>query len=158
QQGQIDVALTTDYSAAEALRRRPPLGVLRTEPLSVARLVFNTRRPPLNDRHLRQAIAYALPRRQIATLVTHGPALLGGPGIIPPGTAWYNPAVKQYPHNRVEASALLDQLGLRPGADGIRRTASGAPLRIELLTDPAGPEAPLIQQALRAVGLEVGLV
>lgn len=157
QQGQIDVALTTDHSAAETFRRRPPLRVLETEPLSVARLVFNTRRPPLDDRRFRQAIAYALPRRQIAALVTHGPALLGGPGIIPPGTTWYNPAVKQYPHNVADASVLLDQFGVRP-ADGIRRTAAGTPLRIELLTDPGGPEAPLIQQALRTVGLEVVLV
>ncbi len=157
-QGQVDAALTSDYAAAASFRQRPPLQVLETEPLSIVRLVFNTQRPPFDDRRIRRAIASALPRRQIAALVTHGPALLGGPGVIPPGTTWYNPAVKQYPYDPALATALLDQMGTRPAADGIRRTTTGARLRVELLTDPTYPDPPLIQQMLRSVGVEVVLV
>ncbi|HYM90118.1 MAG TPA: ABC transporter substrate-binding protein [bacterium] len=158
QQGQVDAAVTTDYAAAESLRTHPPLRVLETEPLSVVRLVFNTRRPPFDDRRFRQAIASALARRQLASLVTHGPALLGGPGIIPPGTAWSNPAVKQVPYDPAQAAVLLDRLGTRMGADGLRRTAAGTPVKVDLLTDPSAPDAPLIQQMLRRVGIEVALL
>jgi peptide/nickel transport system substrate-binding protein len=158
QQGQVDAALTTDYAAAESLRTHPPLQVLQTEPLSVVRLLFNTRRPPFNDRLFRQAIAYALPRKQLASLVTHGPALVGGAGIVPPGTTWSNPAVKQYPYDPAQAAVLLDRLGTRMGADGIRRTAAGTPLGVELLTDSSSPDAPLIQQMLRRVGVGVVLL
>ena len=158
QQGRVDAALTTDYAAAESLRSHPPLQVLQTEPLSVVRLLFNTRRPPFNDRLFRQAIAYALPREQLASLVTHGPALVGGAGIIPPGTTWSNPAVKQYPYDPTQAAVLLDRLGTRMRADGIRRTAAGMPLRVELLSDSSSPDAPLIQQMLRRVGVGVALL
>jgi peptide/nickel transport system substrate-binding protein len=158
QQGQVDVALTTDYAAAESLRTRPPLQMLQTEPLSIVRLLFNTRRPPFNDRQFRQAIAYALPRKDLASLVTHGPALPGGAGIVPPGTRWNNPAVTQYPYDPARAMVLLDRLGTRMGVDGIRRTAAGTPLRVELLTDSSAPDAPLIQQMLRRVGVGVVLL
>jgi peptide/nickel transport system substrate-binding protein len=158
QQRQVDAAYTTDYAAAESLGSHPPFHVLQTEPLSIVRLVFNTRRPPFVDRRFRQALAYALPRRQIAALVTHGPAILGGPAIIPPGTVWSNPAAPQYPYDPVKAGALLDQLGDRLGADGIRRDAAGTPVKLDLLTDPSFPDAPLIQQMLRRVGIEVTLL
>jgi peptide/nickel transport system substrate-binding protein len=158
QQGQLDAALTVDASAAAPFRARPPLRVFETEPLSIARLVFNTRRPPFDDRGFRLAIAYALPRSQIAGLVTHGPALIGGPGLIAPGTTWSNPATKHYPYDPVRATALLDRLGTKVAADGIRRTREGTPLRVELLTDPTYAEPPLIQQALRRTGIEVALV
>lgn len=158
QQRQVDAAYTTDYAAAKSLASHPPFQVLQTEPLSIVRLVFNSRRPPLNDRRFRQALAYALPRRQIAALVTHGPAILGGPAIIPPGTAWSNPGAPQYPYDPAKAGALLDELGDRIGTDGIRRGAAGAPVKVDLLTDPSFPDAPLIQQMLRKVGIEVALL
>lgn len=158
QQGRTDDALTTDYSAVDAFRDRLPLRVLTTEPLSVSRLIFNTRRPPFDDVRLRQAVAYALPRAQIAEAVTHGPALVGGPGVIPPGSPWYDPHVRQYPYDSVRAIALLDRSGYRAAGAGARTTPAGAPLRIELLTSPEYSEAPLIQQALRRLGIDVALV
>ena len=158
QQGRLDAALTVDASAAAPFRARPPLSVLETEPLSIARLVFNTRRPPVSDRGFRRAVAYALPRSQIAALVTHGPALLGALGLIPLGSTWSNPAARQYPYDPARAMALLDRLGTRVAPDGIRRTAAGTALRVELLTDPASEDPPLVRQALRRVGIEVTLV
>jgi peptide/nickel transport system substrate-binding protein len=157
QQRQVDAAYTTDYAAAESLRAHPPLDVLQTEPLSIVRLVFNTKRSPFDDRRFRQALAYALPRRQIAALITHGPAILGGPAIIPPGTVWSNPAAPQYPYDPVKAGALLDELGDRLGTDGVRRDAAGRPVKVDMLTDPSFPDAPLIAQMLRRVGIEVTL-
>ena len=158
QQGRLDAAFTVDASAAAPFRARPPLRVLDTAPLSIARLVFNTRRPPVSDRGFRRAVAHALPRSQISALVTHGPALLGGPGLIPPGSTWSNPAARQYPYDSVAAMALLDRLGTRVAPDGIRRTAAGTALRVELLTDPTSEDPPLIRQALRRVGIDVALV
>jgi peptide/nickel transport system substrate-binding protein len=57
----------------------------------------------------------------------------------------------------VKAGALLDELGDRLAADGIRRDAAGGPVKVGLLTDPSFPDAPLIAQMLRRVGIEVTL-
>jgi peptide/nickel transport system substrate-binding protein len=67
------------------------LGVLETPPLSIVRLAVNTSQLPLDQREVRQALAYALDRGRIAEILTKAPPVVGSPGIIPPETPWFNP-------------------------------------------------------------------
>ncbi|MDR7523349.1 MAG: ABC transporter substrate-binding protein [Armatimonadota bacterium] len=143
QSGQADVAMADTYDVVRAFADHPYLRVWATEPLSVARLLFNLERPPLDWKPVRQAIAYATNRMQLATLVTRGPGLPGSPGVIPPGDPWAAPNLRAYPFDPARARTLLAQAGL------------AAP-SVEIVTSPS-PVAPLLQRMLREVGIEVTL-
>ncbi|HEX5501876.1 MAG TPA: ABC transporter substrate-binding protein [Thermomicrobiales bacterium] len=153
-----DAILSTDYDVVQAFGHGPTYRALRTPPFSIVRLIFNVDRPPCDRQSFRQAIAYALDRRQIGERVAHGDVVVGNPGVIPPGSPWYNPDVTQYPYDPARARALLDGLGYRAGSDGLRRTPEGQPFAIDFLADPAAADVDVIRVMLRAVGLDVRLI
>jgi peptide/nickel transport system substrate-binding protein len=143
QSGQADAAMADTYDVVGAFAEHPYLRTWATEPLSIARLLINHDRPPLDRKAVRQAIAHGINRTQLATLITRGPGLSGSPGVVPPGDPWYNPRVRTYPHDPARAKALLDEAGLRP-------------LHVELLTSPS-PVVAVLQQMLREAGIELSV-
>ena len=155
QNGEVDAASGTTYDVVRTFADHPYLRVLETEPLSVARVIFNMERPPTIIKAFRQAIAYALDRKRIGEIVTRGPAPVGSVGVIPPGDPWFNREVKVYPYDPDRARALLRSLGYvdRDG-DGWLEAPTGERLQIELLTSPVR-DAELIQSMLKEVGIEV---
>ncbi len=141
QSGQADAALSETADVVPLFAGHPHLKVWATEPLSIARLLFNLDRAPLNQLAVRQALAYAINRTQLATLVTRGSGVPGNPGVVPPTDAWYTSQVRAYPYDPTRAQALLAGAG-------------AAPLPLELLSSPS-PAAPLLQQTLRAAGIDL---
>ena len=120
-------------------------------------LVFNTKRPPLDDVRVRQAIAYAIDRQRIIDDVTHGVGMLGDTDIVP--ASWANSSdVPRHQYDPDAARRLLDEAGWNPGADGIF-VKNGARLSLNLTTVAKTATyvqiETLLQQALRAVGVEV---
>src|SRR5207248_11322377 len=107
QQGQVDLAWTTDASVGSLFEASSRIKVLQTAPLSVVRLVLNTGRPPLDRVEVRQALTYALDRAAIGRAVTRGDPVVGSLGVIPPETPWFSPNVRQYAFDRSEAQSLL---------------------------------------------------
>jgi peptide/nickel transport system substrate-binding protein len=151
QSGQADAALSETYDVVRTFADHRYLRVWSTEPLSVARLMFNLDRAPFDRREVRQAVAYAINRTQLATLVTRGPGVAGSPGVVPPGDPWYTPDVRRYPFDPARARAMLRDATLPRTGAGQPRPAS---VQFELLASPS-PLIPLVQQALRDVGIEV---
>jgi peptide/nickel transport system substrate-binding protein len=143
QSGQADAGLSETYDVVPVFAGHPYLKVWATEPLSIARLLFNLTRPPFDRQVARQAVAYAVNRAQLATLVTRGPGIPGNPGVVPPTDPWFTPHVHPYPYDPSRARSLLAGAGL-------------APLRVELLSSPS-PVTSLLQQALRAAGVELAI-
>ncbi len=140
QGGEVDVAMTDAEEVARAFAGHSYLRIWRTEPLSVARLLFNLRRPPFDRKTARQAVAHALNRTQLALALTRGAGIPGSPGLIPPTDPWYAPGTRAYPYDPARARVLQSASGL-----------SSSP--IELVASPS-PAVPLIQEMLRAVGIE----
>lgn len=140
QSGQSDVAMADTYDVVHAFAGHPYLRVWQSEPLSVARLLFNLERPPFGQKAARQAVAYGVNRTQLATLVTRGPGVPGSPGMVPPTDRWYNPRVRAYPYDPSRARSLVAQAG-------------PAPLSFELLASPS-PVVPVVQEMLRGAGIE----
>lgn len=140
-QGEADVSLSTDASVRGLLADNPRIKVFETAPLSLVRLVINTERIPLDRGEVRQAIAYALDRAQIAETITRGPAIVGSAGVVPPETPWYNPALKQYPYDPEQARALL----------------GGQTYTLELIADTNSREPDLMQPMLEAVGITLNV-
>lgn len=120
---------------------------------------FNCARPPLDDERVRQAMAYAIDWRRLASDVYLNLGLQGMGDIAP--TSWaYDPNVKPYPHDPTRARALLAQAGWRPGPDGIL-VKDGRPFSISITTT-AGVTSrtkveELVQQDLRHVGIDLTL-
>ena len=155
-----DVFLATEYELVTAFANGDPYKVFTTPGLSVMRLILNVDRAPLNDVRVRQAIAYALDRGDLASRVTHAPdVVVGSAGLIPPDAPWASPAVRQYPFDPARARALLDTAGLldRDG-DGLRELPDGAPLVLDVIANPAIPDGGLVVAQLRAAGLSARTV
>ena len=75
-------------------------------------LAFNTKKAPLDDKRVRQAIAYAVDRDFIVNALLLGTATptLNG---IHPGSPFYDPDVNPYELDLDKANALLDEAGTR---------------------------------------------
>ncbi|MDP9365333.1 MAG: ABC transporter substrate-binding protein [Chloroflexota bacterium] len=136
-----DVALSTDASVREVVAGDARLAVHETAPLSIVRLAVNTARAPLDDRNVRQAIAFALDRRRIDETITRGPAIVGGTGVIPPESPWHNPSLPAYDHDPARARTLL----------------GGRRLTIDLIADANAREPDLMGPMLDAVGITLNV-
>lgn len=136
-QGQLDLAWTTDGSVVDLFKTDPRIRVLATPPLSVVRLAVNTGRPPLDRAEVRRALAHALDREQIARVITKSAPIVGGAGLVPPETPWFDPSVRAYPFDLAKARALL----------------GGQTPTIELLADPSNREPELMRPMLQAAGI-----
>lgn len=121
-------------------------------------LEMNATRPPFDDLRLRQAINYAVDRKGIAQAVTAGRAEpLYGP--LTPATLGYWPGVEYigYSYDVEKATALLTEAGYAPNASGIMENG-GKPLALTLLFSMQHAKvAEILQQQLKAVGMDVKL-
>jgi peptide/nickel transport system substrate-binding protein len=144
----------------DRLRRNPAIRVRIGQPIpSVGFVYLNTRRPPLNNVKVRQALAFAINRVQITQQAMAGLARPAR-GPFGDGFRWaWSPAAdfnRLYPYNPERAAALLDEAGFPRGAGGER------PIRLRVVYDaaraPLVAAAAIIQDNLRAVGIAAELV
>jgi|HigsolmetaGSP16D_1036248.scaffolds.fasta_scaffold00001_27 peptide/nickel transport system substrate-binding protein len=156
EQGKVDLSSSFDIEMFD-VQRLASLPHLELETRGyefmapVARIEFNTRIPPFNDKRFRQAICHALDKQLFTDMIFFG---LGRPATGPVSyrTRFYEPNVKVYDYDLDKAKALLDDMGLKPGPDGIRHT-------VKFLRLPWGETwarfAELVQQQLALIGLRV---
>ncbi len=157
QTGQVDQAMATTYDVVRLLGGHPYLRVMETEPLSVARLLFNLDQAPTSLRPFRHAVAHALDRARIGDTIVRGPAVPGSAGVVPPTDPWYTARVRAYPYDPARARALLREAGFEDrDGDGVLEGRDGARLQVELTSTPVR-DVDLIEQMLRAVGIDVRL-
>ncbi len=114
----------------------------------------NLRKPPLNDVRVRQAIAHAIDRARMTQVVWLG---YGQPAVSPiPSqvTTFHSTDLPKYEFNIDKAKKLLDDAGLKPGANGMR-------FKITHDFIPFGSEyqrtGEFIKQQLNRVGIDVEL-
>ncbi|MGB7301016.1 MAG: ABC transporter substrate-binding protein [Burkholderiaceae bacterium] len=115
-------------------------------------LAFNTKKPPLDNPKVRQAIAYAIDRNFI-TKALHRGASKASTGPITPGSPFYTDDVARYDVDLKKSMALLDEAGFKPDADGSRMT-----LTIDYLpavVDVQQRVAEYIRPQLKKVGITV---
>ncbi|MCP8881935.1 ABC transporter substrate-binding protein [Devosia sp. XJ19-1] len=86
-------------------------------------LAFNTKKPPLDNVLVRQAIAYAIDRDFITNTLLQG---FASPdfGPIVPTSPLATDDVEKFDVDLEKAASLLDEAGMVPGADGSRFTLS----------------------------------
>ena len=112
---------------------------------------------PYNQVNFRHAVAYALNRQDMLGRLADGRGVVGSAGGLGPDNPYLDNDVASYPYDPAKAKTLLDQLGIKaPPGTAFRTSPGGTPLTIPLLTSSADIEqAQLVQQYLRAVGLNV---
>lgn len=78
---------------------------------------YNTNRPLLSDKNLRQALNYAVKTEEL--IKPYGEALTGPSGVLLPGQLGYLDS--RLPYDKPKAAALLDQVGWKVAENGLRK-------------------------------------
>lgn len=116
-------------------------------------LEMNNRVPPMNDKRFRQAVMYAIDREFIRSKILYGFGRVAT-GPVNSRTRFYEPNVKKYDYSLAKATALLDQMGLKPDASGVRT-------RLSLVVAPYGEmvsrACEFLRESLGKVGIAVTL-
>ncbi len=121
-------------------------------------LGFNLERKPFDRIEFRQAMAYAIDKDEIIKGVLLG---LGEPATGPykPGTTWYNPDVRRYPHDPHKAIELLAGLGYTDSDGDGWLDKDGRQLKMTIITNQGNDlrekTAQIIQERLKAIGIRV---
>ncbi|RJX31274.1 MAG: peptide-binding protein [Desulfarculus sp.] len=123
-------------------------------------LGYNLKDSRFTDRRVRQALSYAINKKEIIKGVLLG---LGQvcTGPIKPGTYWYNPNVPRFDYNPAKAKALLAEAGWKDSdGDGVLDKA-GRPFEFTILTNQGNSyranTGVIIQQRLVQIGIRVKL-
>ena len=116
-------------------------------------LEMNTRIAPMNDKRFRQAVLHAIDREALRKRVFFGLGKVAT-GPVSSKTRFYEPDVKTYEYAPAKATALLDEMGLKPGAGGKR-------VSLKYLVPPYGEMwqrvAEYVRQSLGKVGIDIVL-
>ena len=73
---------------------------------------FNTQKPPLDNKLVRQAMNYAVDKSAIVDSIFNGLAVISPCEILSPSYFGFNPDLKPYPYDPTKAKALLQQSGV----------------------------------------------
>lgn len=121
---------------------------------------FNLKHPWFKDRMVRQAIGYAIDKKEIIKGVLFG---LGNPATGPyvPNTWPYNPDVKKYNYNPEKAKSLLEEAGWKDtNGDGFL-DKEGKVFEFTILTNMGNSyrikTASIIQWRLKKIGIKVNI-
>ncbi len=157
--GEVDAAsfFGKDIDVVKEFMNNPNYKVLEGPSYWVLKLIFNTRRYPLNITAFRWALAYAINRTELVTKILHGGGEVASLGIIHPDSKWYDPNLPKLKCNLTMAREMLDKLGFKDvNGDGYRETPNGKPLTLELICVKRFERVgELISQQLKSIGIRV---
>lgn len=156
--GDIDVTSFNDIEVFDIprLKKLPNLKVSTEgyEYLSPMMWIdVNNRVKPLDDKRFRKAMMYAIDREFIKNEIWNG---LGEVAVGPlaRSTLFFDKTLQPYPFDPAKATQLLDEMGLKPDANGVRATIDMMPL-------PYGEVwsrmAEYVKQSLAKVGIAANL-
>ena len=114
--GDLDWADAVPLQQLDALAKDPQLTLVRSKLAGIPDyLALNIRKPPFNNKALRQAIAYAIDREEIRKVAYFGS---GEDGLleVPTGSSWYAAGDAPYPkQDLAKAKAKLAESGFKKG-------------------------------------------
>jgi peptide/nickel transport system substrate-binding protein len=123
-------------------------------------LGYNLRNPIFEKKQVRQAIAYAINKKEIIGGILRG---LGVPATGPyPPTSWaYNPNVKNYDYDPIKATELLKEAGWTDSDSDGWLDKDGKKFEFTIITNqgnkPRALAAELIQSYLKKIGVKVNI-
>ncbi|MER6452044.1 ABC transporter substrate-binding protein [Streptomyces sp900105245] len=159
QSGQVDAVSSVGKANEAALKGGQVTLRRRANPGVVFGLGLNNSRPLFKDAKVRRAILYAIDRQQIADTV-FPTGTQPATSVLAHTTPDYTDLASGLTFDAAKAKSLLDGAGWRTGSDGVR-AKDGKKLSLTIKWFPNAatnqPALELIQQQLKAVGVEVVL-
>lgn len=127
------------------------LKVVRSKGSNIQYLWFNTQAEPVDNKAVRQAVAYAVNRERLINDVLAGAATIAHS--ILPEQSWAYEAGTVYSHDPAKARALLDEAGLKDtNGDGMREMKPLI-LKISSASRTVQQYSQVIQNQLKEVGI-----
>jgi peptide/nickel transport system substrate-binding protein len=158
QAGNVHLVQDVPQGDVERLTKTPGVSIVKYDQLQTTYLGINTGKAPFDDARMRQAVAYAINRDEVVTganfsLGTAARTLLTN------DTPFYWKGSDQAAptYDQAKASSLLDQLGWKPGAGGIREKAGQQlVLPLWIINDSTSVlQGQILEQQLAKVGIKV---
>ena len=152
-----------DPSYVATLMGVPNINFTITPQLYNNYIAFNLNQYPMNVKEFRHALAYALDPNDLVHNVLYGFGIPGQQGWVTPGDPiFYNANITRYPYDLNQSNQILDNLGWKMGADGVRSTSNGTKLEINLLTPSDTPTfirtGEFIQDQFAKIGVKIDTV
>lgn len=149
-----------EASQLDALKDSSQVAITYSEQENVFYYGFNNKRPPLDDKRVRQALAYALDRKAVIDAVFAGKAMIAN-SVVSPSLKWaFTDKVTNYAYDPEKAKQLLAEAGYKPGPDGILQK-DGKPLKFSMMTVKGTPSAErmatIAQQYFKKVGVDAAI-
>lgn len=111
--GQLTFTDFLPFQEIQSLKSDKNLKVVVTPSWQNLMAFFNTKKKPLDNVLVRQALSEAFPYQEVDQDVMHGYATQSR-GPVPLGLWGHDPSLKQYHYNLSQAKALLQQAGIKP--------------------------------------------
>jgi peptide/nickel transport system substrate-binding protein len=165
--GEIDMDLESPESTFATLGDEENIDAVRSSSPSFTQLAFNLCseencpdaefNPAVQDRTVRQAIAYAVDRERVNEIAARGTSFPGH-GLLPSFyEAWYQQPEQDYPFDPERANQMLDDAGWVREGDGPRRKGD-LELSFDLFVRSEAPSdvqaARLVAEQSREIGVE----
>jgi peptide/nickel transport system substrate-binding protein len=165
--GEVDLVEEVPKGAFERLGRERNIETIRSPSPEFTQLAFNLcerdrcpdarLNPAVQDRAVRQAVAFAVDRERINEIAARGTSFVGH-GLLPEWyRSFYEVPAEDYPFDPARAEALLDEAGYVPGEDGIRAkgdTKLSFDLAVRSEDQSNVQAARLVAEMAREVGIE----
>ena len=145
--GQVDLAGVPLENVATQFKNNPKFTVFEDPSPNNYVGFLNTRKPPLDNKLVRQAIAYAIPYDDIVTIGAQGYGTQSR-SAVPRGVWPYSDEVFQYKQDLNKAQDLMKQAGLAGKTIKLTLTYAAENQHEERF-------APVVKDALKQIGIEV---
>jgi peptide/nickel transport system substrate-binding protein len=159
QTGELDfVTRNLPAPLVEQVAGNAELSLLDGSRLQSTYLMFNTRKPVLNDPVVRKAMSMALDLQTIVDIVEGGLGRPGNDTWTHPDSPWANPT-GGHEFDLAAAGTMLDDAGYTVGDGGTRIGPDGAPLAFTLLVNATAPpqirSGELVAEQLAELGVDI---
>ncbi|MEV4894187.1 ABC transporter substrate-binding protein [Nonomuraea sp. NPDC055795] len=148
--GEIDlIGNVLPPSTAADLKSDPKLKLVQVPSLGWAHLQYNTKRKPMDDVRVRQALAHAVDYEAIRKIALKGYAKSANSSVLTPSQPDYaDPSVTEYAFDPAKSKQLLQEAGVTN-------------LSLSMIYDQADPNiarwAPMVRDAAKQAGIEIKL-
>ncbi len=146
--GECHVASAIRDVDVASLSGHPQVQILKVQALNISYLAFNLKKPPLDQRAVREALDIAIDRASLFKVLFPRGDALQAVGAFPPTVLGYEPALKNE-YNPVRAQALLAQAGVAPGTE--------LQLWALPIARPTNPNGQLMAQMIQADWARIGV-
>ena len=159
QAGELDfVTRNVPTPLMEPIEGNPDVEIITGSRMQSQYLMFNVRKPILNDPTVRKAMSMALDLDAFVATIEGGQARPGNDTWTHPDSPWAHPN-GGHEYDPEAAATMLDEAGYPVGDDGVRAADDGTPLAFTLLVNAAAPpqvrSGELIAEQLAEIGVDI---